>query len=80
MIPKAIVRSLKGASTFRVYVTLYGMENPAGARLGRLKPLPDDNYTFDNEKDAQKAAERLQKYLDEHHQPRSRKRRGKRRR
>lgn len=78
MIPKAIVRLLKGASSYKVYVTLYGMENPAGARLGRLKPLPDDNYTFDNEKDAQEAAERLQKYLDEHHQPRPKRRRKRR--
>ena len=78
MIPKAIVRPLSDFSGFKVWVTLFGMTNPAGPRLERLKPLPDQTYTFKTEDEAKAAADRLQKYLDENHKPpgkRSRKRR-----
>ena len=69
MTPKALVRPLGDFSSFMVYCALYGMENPTGPRLGRLKPLPDQTYTFKTEDEAIKAAERLQKYLDENHRP-----------
>lgn len=80
MTPKALVRPLSDFSGFKVWVTLYGMENPAGPRLERLKPLPDPQYRyFKTEDEAQAAADRLQGYLDEHHRPPGKRRRKRRR-
>ena len=69
MTPKAIVVPLSDFSGFRVYTDHLGMKMPAGPRLARLKPLPDDHYTFETEDEAQAAADRLQTYIDEHHRP-----------
>lgn len=76
---RAVIGPRKRFGTWQVYVVSYGLKTVAGPRLERNRPLPDKEYEFETEKEATEAAERLQKYLDEHHKLRVKRKRKRRR-
>ena len=56
---------------YKLYVASSGGENPAGDRLARGKPLPNDKWEYDNEEEAKNAAKELQIYIDQYERKRS---------
>lgn len=43
-----------------------GIDSPAGSRLGRKDPIPVDRWDYTHKEDADRAAEVLQRYIDEY--------------
>lgn len=55
---------------YKLYVASPCGENPAGDRLARGKPLPNDRWEYDNEEEAKNAARGLQIYIDQYERKR----------
>lgn len=56
---------------YKLYVVSQCGESPAGDRLARGKPLPNDRWEYDNEEEAKSAARDLQIYVDQYERKRA---------
>jgi hypothetical protein len=55
---------------YKLYVVSQCGESPAGDRLARGKPLPNDRWEYENEEEAKSAARGLQIYIDQYERKR----------
>jgi|TARA_Y100000310_G_scaffold42208_1_gene39472 hypothetical protein len=55
---------------YKLYVASPCGENPAGDRLARGKPLPNDRWEYESEEEAKNAASGLQIYIDQYERKR----------
>ena len=56
---------------YKLYVASQCGESPAGDRLARGKPLPNDRWEYENEEEAKNAARDLQIYIDQYERKRA---------
>tara|TARA_Y100001963_G_scaffold19768_2_gene25054 strand:- start:25215 stop:25514 length:300 start_codon:yes stop_codon:yes gene_type:complete len=55
---------------YKLYTKSDAGENPAGNRLARGDPLPNDRWEYDSEFEAKEAARKLQLYIDQYERKR----------
>ena len=68
------------ATRFAVRCRSAAADNPVGSRLERGTPMPVVKDSYDNEAEAQVAADKLQSYIDEYESKRKPSRRRRRKR
>tara|TARA_B100000902_G_C27307759_1_gene916532 strand:+ start:813 stop:1112 length:300 start_codon:yes stop_codon:yes gene_type:complete len=61
---KVVIR--KTITGYRLYIKSCGGESPAGNRLLRGKPLPNDKWEYEDEEEAKINAIELQLYIDDY--------------